>query len=132
MQVLYISALAVFLSACGADDRPARWDYIHEAILRPSCATVSCHTGANAVGGVNLESRFEAYAILTGRACSAEERPDEAALRNYVAPGDPARSHLVHLLLGENVRRSMPPDRLLPLQDVELIETWIAEGASCD
>jgi hypothetical protein len=117
------------LSACGADDRPANWGYVYQAIIKPNCATASCHTGGNAVGGINLETPSAAYAILTGSVCVPDESP---ASQNFVVPGYPTGSRLLYLLLGDDVARSMPPDRLLPLQDVELVEEWIAEGALCD
>ena len=131
MRALFLAAAAAIAVGCGEDDRPTTWSYLHEAIVRPNCATVSCHTSANAQAGVKLHSRVAAYTILTGKSCGSTI-PDQGAIRNYVIPGDPDRSQLVHLLLGENVRRSMPPDRLLPLADVELIEAWILEGALCN
>lgn len=132
MRATVVAGLAVWLAACGSDDRPANWGYVYEAIVRPNCATASCHTAGNAVAGVNLETPEAAYAIFTGQACDNGSDAPELADRNFVLPGDPARSRLMHLLLGEEVRRSMPPDRLLPMQDVELVEQWILEGATCE
>lgn len=122
---LWISC-AVLTLACGSDDRPADWSYIHEAIIRPNCATVSCHTGQNATAGLRLQERDQAYAHLTGQACGNVEGVGEG----FVDPGAPETSRLSAVLRGTDI--TMPPDRLLPLQDVELIEEWIAGGASCD
>lgn len=129
----YLVALGLVgaLACGGADDRPASWSYIHAAIIRPSCATISCHSDENAQAGLRLHTREAAYSILVGRSCDGPPF-DEQAPGNYVVPGDPARSQLMHLIIGEEVPRAMPPDRLLPAPDVDLIETWILEGAPCN
>ena len=71
------------------------------------------------------------YAILVGHACDGNDPPGQAP-RNYVDPGSPERSRLLYLLRGEDVPRPMPPDRILPYREVELIARWIEEGAPCD
>jgi len=123
----------VLAAGCGGeDDRPATWSYIHPAVIQPNCATVSCHSKDNAQAGIRLHSPASAYSALVGRACGGTTTAPGQPSGNFVAPGDPNRSRLVHLLLGEEVSRSMPPDRLLPMADVELIEEWILGGALCD
>ena len=123
--------LSIALYGCGEDDRPASFEYIHTAILAPNCATASCHTEAVSQAGVRLHTVDAAYAMLVGRPCDADDI-DQQAPRNYVDPGHPERSRLVYLLRGDEVRRAMPPDRLLPEPDIELIERWILEGAPCN
>ena len=123
--------LSIALYGCGEDDRPASFEYIHTAILAPNCATASCHTATVSQAGVRLHTIDAAYFMLVARPCDGEP-VDEQADRNFVDPGHPERSELMHLLRGEEVRRSMPPDRLLPDPDVELIERWILEGAPCN
>lgn len=123
--------LSIALYGCGEDDRPASFEYIHTAILAPNCATASCHTEAVSQAGVRLHTIDAAYTMLVGRPCDADDL-DEQAPRNYVDPGHPERSKLIHLLRGDEVRRAMPPDRLLPEPDIELIERWILEGAPCN
>ncbi len=125
------AAAATTLGGCGEDDRPASWSYIHAAIIAPSCATSSCHTKENNLAGVRLYSADAAYAILVGKACE-ENNPPLGTVRNYVAPGQPERSQLVYLLIGNEVKRQMPPDRPLPDRDIDLIERWILEGAQCN
>lgn len=117
---------ATLVLACGSDDRPAEWGYLHEAIIRPNCATVSCHTGQNASAGLRLEDRDQAYANLTALPCGKAEAVGEG----FVDPGAPESSRLIAVLRGSDI--TMPPDRLLPIQDVELFETWIAGGAQCN
>jgi hypothetical protein len=130
-RALALPLIAYLLGACGEDDRPASWPYVYEAILEPSCTTSSCHTRLSAVGGVRLETPGAAYAILVGRPCASSDPAGEAP-RNFVDPGHPERSRLLYLLRGDDVPLPMPPDRLLPYRDVELVERWIEEGATCD
>jgi hypothetical protein len=123
--------LSIAFYGCGEDDRPASFEYIHTAILAPNCATASCHTEAVSQAGVRLHNIDAAYTMLVGRPCDADDI-DEQAPRNFVDPGHPERSRLIYLLRGDEVRRAMPPDRLLPDPDIALIERWILEGAPCN
>ncbi len=128
---LGLALLSIALYGCGEDDRPASFEYIHTAILAPNCATASCHTEAVSQAGVRLHTVETAYYMLVGRPCDGDAF-DEQAPRNFVDPGHPERSRLVYLLRGDEVRKAMPPDRLLPDPDIELIERWILEGAPCN
>ncbi len=123
-----IAALSLSLGACGGDDdRPATFEYIHAAILAPSCATSGCHSDLAEVAGINLESFDEAYLELTGRDCD----DDDASVRRYVVGGQPEASQLMYLLLDIEVPLAMPPDVALPDPDIDLVERWILEGAPC-
>ncbi|MGE0867032.1 MAG: hypothetical protein AB7P03_00615 [Kofleriaceae bacterium] len=133
-----ITLLAVvLLSACQTiDDVPARWGYIHGAIIQPSCTTAACHSGLTAIAGLNLADPEAAFTVLTGRICG-EQPPPQAAPRNYVTPGSAEYSQLIYQLRGETadgrpVRNVMPPDTPLPELEIELIERWIDAGARCD
>lgn len=108
-------AWLLLLAGCGAgvDERPARWDYLHEAIVRPSCATAGCHDENREAGGLVLEEPVGSRAQLLSK--------------KYVLPGDPT-SPLLFLLEGRE-RTLMPPDAPLPPADVALIRRWIEEGA---
>lgn len=120
------------LGACGRDDdRPATFTYVYETVIAPNCATIGCHNKVTQTYGLQFETLGGAYAGLTGRACSDEELPGEAA-GNYVRPGFPDRSLLISLLYGDDVPRRMPPDRGISEVDIELVEQWILEGALCD
>ena len=130
LAVAFAAALAGH-AGCAEDDRPASFAYIHAAIITPSCLTSSCHTGSVSQAGVRLNTIDAAYTILVGRPCDGQSPPGEAP-RNYVDPGHPERSRLIDLLYGDDVRRPMPPDRLLPEGDVALVERWILEGARCN
>jgi hypothetical protein len=128
---------ACALGACqDADDRPARWSYVHEAILVPACTTAGCHSALTAIAGVNLADREGAYTVLTGHICGEPARPGDPP-RNYVTPFSAEYSQLVYQLRGEDAagrpyRDVMPPDTPLPDVEVELVVRWIDEGAPCD
>jgi Planctomycete cytochrome C len=101
--------------SCAADpgDRPARWSYIHAAIIAPSCATSSCHSALAATAGLTLDDPDASYQALLAR--------------QYVIPGDMS-STLLSLLAG-NERKRMPPDAPLPTGDIALVTEWIDAGA---
>ncbi|MFN0246223.1 MAG: c-type cytochrome domain-containing protein [Kofleriaceae bacterium] len=82
-------------------------------MIAPSCATSSCHSARAATAGLTLDDPDGAYRQLLDR--------------GFVVPGDPASS-LMALLLGDE-RRRMPPDAPLPRADIDLIRTWIEDGA---
>lgn len=120
------------LAACATpDDRPTTWSYLHATIIAPGCATSNCHARSSSAAGIDLGSADDAYAQLVGRVCGApDDLPGEPA-GNFVIPYEPARSRLLYLLRGDQVD-VMPPDRPLPGVEIELIERWILEGASCE
>lgn len=121
--------LALAASCAEQDDRPATFAYIHQAIIKPNCATASCHSELASTAGFSLERKDGAYQFLVGRTCD-QEIPGQAP-RNFVEPGNPDGSKLMHQLRGIQTRR-MPPDVALPEVDIELIERWILEGAPCE
>ena len=128
-------ALALTLAALSGgcdtvDDRPASWSYLHTAVIAPACATAGCHSAASAVAGLDLSTRTGAFNLLTGRICGAPPGPTDPP-GNFVFAGSPERSKLVHLLRGDDVR-GMPPDQPLADVEIELVERWILEGASCE
>lgn len=109
--------LAVGVAGCAddRDERPASWSYISVAIIVPNCGTVGCHSRHTATYGLQLDTREGAYSDLVGG--------------NFVVPGRPDASKLVHLLRGDEVLTQMPPDNPLPAADLDLIERWILDGA---
>jgi hypothetical protein len=108
------------VAACGpaVDEREPSFPYIVDAILRPNCATASCHSTLAVAGGIELDAPATAWTFLLG--------PDGTG--DYVVPGDPTASRLLYLLRAEDAPR-MPPDAPLPAVDIALIEAWILEGA---
>ena len=115
------AALASLVTGCGGatDDRPARWSFISATIMEPSCATVNCHSAITHQGGVDLSAREIGYQTLV---------ENSGGRTYYVYPGYPQYSPVVNLMNAEGSIR-MPPDNPLPQADIQLIESWIADGA---
>jgi hypothetical protein len=112
------SVASIAAAGCGgADVRPPKWSFIAPAIIEPSCATASCHSKVAQRAGVILTPRDTAYNTLL--------------TRQFVFPNNVADSELVHLIRAEGSQR-MPPDFPLPEADIELIESWIMQGANPD
>lgn len=127
----WILLCALISSGClDTESRPARWGYIHAAVIQPACTTAGCHSALTAIAGVNLATREGAYTVLTGRVCG-EPIGSHVAPRNYVEPFAAGDSRLYHMLVGRNTD-VMPPDSPLPADEVELIARWIDGGAPCD
>lgn len=128
---LSFALVTSLLAACDTpEERPATWSYVHTAILRPACTTSSCHGTASAAAGLDLSTPASAYSYLLGRACEAPANPQDAP-GNYVFPYQPERSRLLYLLRGDRTT-IMPPDTPLPDSEIELVERWILEGATCE
>lgn len=81
-------------------------------IFERSCN--SCH-GAAALGGLDL-TRYDKL-LTTG------------AHRPQVVPGNAAASLLYKRLIGRDGGAPMPPDKPLPLPEIEAIARWIDQGA---
>jgi hypothetical protein len=136
-----ILALLGSVLGCGADTRPAAWEYISPIIFEPSCATSSCHSRAAAVAGLDFSDPERGYTSLMGLkvwivnpAGTDGCKPIDGQVvcqRNFrpmVTPYNPEQSRLVNMLRGRNAAR-MPPDRPLPEADIQLVEKWIRSGA---
>jgi hypothetical protein len=115
------AALCLYVAGCGSatDDRPPTWSFISATIMEPSCATVNCHSKITHQGGVDLSSAQAGYDALVGQ---------PGAMTFYVYRGYPQFSSLVTLLNAVGSTR-MPPDNPLSQADIQLIETWISQGA---
>jgi len=146
---IFAAALLCSLAAgsCGGSDtRPAEWGYLSPMIFQPNCATVSCHSAASAVSGLDFSTTDHGYLSLTalwvwiplppdassgpaGVPCGTVEGTVvcERRLRPLVTPYDPSGSRVVNMLRARDAPR-MPPDRPLSEADIELIERWILNG----
>jgi hypothetical protein len=126
-----LALLFLVLAGClDGEPRPARWSYLHTAIVQPACATAGCHSTLTAIAGIDLSDREGAYTMLTGRICGEPARPHDPP-RNYVTPGSAAYSTLIYQLRGDD-RDLMPPDTPLPDAEIALVARWIDDGAACD
>lgn len=98
---------------------------IQAAVFTPSCATASCHSGANPPGNLNLEEA-NSYAMLVGIASDQDPNVQR------VNPGNPDISYLVQKLEGTAGGQQMPPNNALPQPDIDVIRQWITDGAIDD
>ncbi len=124
------------------DERPAEWAFIAPTILAPNCATASCHSNAAAESGLNFsdpksayesllrqQSQFRLPQPLDGNGCVVKDGTSVCSgTRPLVQPCQPDHSRLINTLRGRGTQL-MPPDRPLPIADIELIERWILAGA---
>lgn len=104
---------AIASVACNQTDnnRPATLEYITEAILQPSCSQYTCHSSYR---------REKTYVFDTVAMA-------KLSLKGIVTPMDPDAS-LLYTVLTRKIKR-MPYDSPLPDKDIELIKTWIEDGA---
>ena len=124
---LVVPSVVSLVGCGGADNRPAKWSFIAPAIIEPNCATVSCHSAVAQRAGVILDTRETAYNTLTKRGFVVTCPPTVPNLmdcQNQAA----ATSEILSLMRGQGSQR-MPPDYALPEADIQLIQTWISNGA---
>ncbi len=148
----FCSTLCCFVAlstgvGCGeTDTRPPQWAFIALAIIAPNCATASCHSRGAAEAGLDLSEPDVAYKSLFTQTAQfripaspvipPECKIDKGTMvcrtgRAIVVPCSPDQSRLINMLRGRGAQR-MPPDRPLPIGDIELIERWILQGAKQD
>ncbi len=102
-------------------------DEIQAAVFTPTCATSSCHSGANPSGGLDLSDADTSHAELV----DVPSDDDPMILR--VAPGAPDDSYLVQKIEGTAAQgQQMPPGGAAPLSQAEIdaIRQWITDGAA--
>jgi hypothetical protein len=110
----------VALAACtqSDNDRPATLQYIAEAILQPNCGQYTCHSSFR---------RAKGYAFDTVAATQASLAPTDPGAAQVINTSDPTSSFLYQVLT-RKIKR-MPYDAPLPQKDIDLILTWIGDGA---
>jgi hypothetical protein len=130
----------IALAACAptpavGPETPVQWGAaesfgtINQAVLGPSCATASCHTGELVYPQLDAGVAWEK---LVGAPSQ------QVAGMNLVEPYDPARSYLVLKLrntAGDLGGTATPmPIGLAAIDEAEIqaIEAWIAQGAPND
>jgi hypothetical protein len=140
-----LALVVLLLAACGTyDDRPAEWSFVSQVLLTPNCASASCHSRAGAAAGLDFSDPDRGYTSLTGLKAQfflpeppAQETEMCKAARGgtvcttprpMLQPCRPHESRLVQSLRARGAQR-MPPDRPMPIADIELIERWILAGA---
>jgi len=140
--IVAVATMLVGAACAKTDDRPAVWTYISAELFQPNCATASCHSRAVAVAGLDFSDPGRGYKSLTGLhvwipdptgsiggACTVVDGTNYCYRdRPIVIAFDPSQSRLVNMLRARSAPR-MPPDRPLPEVDIELVESWILDGA---
>jgi hypothetical protein len=113
--------LAAILVGCNAtEDRPETLAYITETILAPSCGTTNCHS-----------SMIREYGYAFDSVAAAQDSLANGLIaRCAAAPCSPGDSQLiVDITRSDGVTGRMPLDAPLANKDIELIATWIEDGA---
>ena len=92
-------------------------------VFSVSCALSGCHSGGEPTADMSLEGDFAARII----GVASGQRPD----LKLVDPGNPDSSYLLIKVRGDDeiVSQQMPPGKVLPAEQVEIIRAWIASGA---
>jgi ankyrin repeat protein len=102
-----------FLAGLCSAQPSAKVDFARDVlpILRQNC--VSCHGPAEQTNGLRLDRKSSAMKFGTRR----------------VVPGSSQNSLLYHRLIGTEYGMQMPPTGALPPEQIQIIKTWIEEGA---
>ena len=110
----------------GADMKteiPTTLTMIQEQVFDVSCALAGCHAGSFPAAGMNLsaESSYSNLVNVTSKRNSNFKRVD---------PGNSANSFIIKMLrnTGENTLQ-MPPSGKLSDGTIQLVESWIDDGA---
>ena len=108
------------------DNSSATFSTIQKEVFNGSCALSGCHSGADAAAGMNLSS---------GLAFNNLVNVPSTSNTNFVRvqPGNSANSFIIKRL--RNIGESsgiMPPSGKLSENAIQLVETWINNGAKND
>lgn len=106
--------LAVAFAGESAAQEARRVDFARDIqpLFQEHC--VGCHGPSQQSGGLRLDQRSSAMAIRGG---------------TRIGPGNAAGSRLYMKLTGTKYGSRMPPTGPLPVEKIELIKTWIDQGA---
>jgi len=108
------------------DNSVATFSTIQKEIFNVSCALSGCHSGTDAAAGMDLSS---------GLAFNSLVNVPSTSNSNFVRvqPGNSANSFIIKRL--RNIGESsgiMPPSGKLSENAIQLVETWINNGAKND
>jgi len=112
--------LAAALAACGTeeDQRPATLEVVTHTVLAPNCGQAMCHSSAAKTEGL-------AFDTIDGTIDALYELEVDLA----VADGRQYEQDLWYVLTGTEGLPRMPPETSLANDDIELIRTWMLDGA---
>jgi hypothetical protein len=105
---------AAFLAAlCSAQTSAAKIDFARDVLplFRQNC--ISCHGPAQQTNGLRLDRKSSVMKFGLRR----------------VVPGNSENSFLYQRLVGTEYGMQMPPTGALPPEQIQIIKTWIEEGA---
>ena len=104
---------AAFLAALCSAQTPAKVDFARDVLplLRQNC--ISCHGPAQQTNGLRLDRKSSVMKFGLRR----------------VVPGNSENSFLYRRLIGTEYGMQMPPTGALPPEQIQIIKTWIDEGA---
>jgi hypothetical protein len=113
------------------DDRPATFEFITQAILKPSCGNAECHSAMKAVKQDVFDS------VEGARKTFTVTHTDLVVTCEQLVPPQPSpcdaavvKSYLYTVIQDKDIEGDrMPLDQALSNKDQELIERWISEGA---
>jgi hypothetical protein len=98
-------------------------DQIQAVIFTPICS--GCHNAGNPSGGLSLVDADTSFGALVGVPSS------QVAALLRVAANDPDASYLIRKLENDPTIMGsfMPPTGMLPQSDIDVVRTWIINGA---
>ncbi len=104
-------------------------DAIQAAIFTPSCATSTCHSNGAQAAGLALGDATTSYLELVGQFSNQNGQANVM----LVAEGDPDASYLIRKMEGVGGITGgvmpPPPRPRVPQSDIDIIRTWITNGA---
>lgn len=94
-----------------------------QPIFTNSCALSGCHSGPSPSSGLSLEAGVSHAEIVNGNAIQS--------VLNLITPGSPDDSYLYQKILpsGNRVGGRMPLSGSITQAEIDIIATWITEGA---
>ena len=141
-RAVVILCVAMTMVACAGDGPPVvvsstttssvpgggvSLEVLQSSIFTPKCAFLGCHDAITRSEGVDLSGAEESFNTLVGV-------PSVCGARIRVVPGEPEASYLLDKVgAGDEV----PCNDIMPLgaprlddAEVDLLRTWIAQGAT--
>ena len=102
-------------------------DEIQTNVFTPTCATVGCHNNTAQAAGLSLADADTSFLELVGQFSNQTGQMNVL----LVAPGDPDASYLIRKMegVGGITGGVMPPTGSIPQGDIDIIRTWITNGA---
>lgn len=114
------------------DDRPATFEFITQAILKPSCGTAECHSAMKAEKGDVFDSVAGARETMTVTHTDLVFKCEQLEPAETFPCGNDALnlSYLYKVIDDrDNEGNRMPLDQALSNKDIVLIRSWILDDA---